>query len=209
MKRTLLSAFVLIFSTSAFAQYWGTQNSGFSTASRGISGLEVFDSNVVWAFAYDGGSANPPNVQEFTKTSNGGTTWTAGSINVGNPALTITNISGVSATTAWVGALLSTSNDGIGAVYKTTNGGVTWTAQQPFSTAGESFLNFVHAFDANNVIAGGDPENGEFELYTSSNGGTSWTRVASANIPNPQGSEYGYNAGYYAAALPYCKRPIP
>lgn len=198
MKRTLLSAFVLIFSTSAFAQYWGTQNSGFSTASRGISGLEVFDSNVVWAFAYDGGSTNPPNVQEFTKTSNGGTTWTAGSINVGNPAFTITNISGVSATTAWVGALLSTSNDGIGAVYKTTNGGVTWTAQQPFSTAGESFLNFVHAFDANNVIAGGDPENGEFELYTSSNGGTSWTRVASANIPNPQGSEYGYNAGYYA-----------
>lgn len=197
MKKVLLSAFALMVSSSAFSQYWSTQNTGFSTASRGISGMEVYDANTAWAFAYDG--ATPTNnVQEFAKTSNGGTTWTSGAINVGNPALTITNISGVSGTTAWVGALLSTSSDGLGAVYKTVNGGTTWIAQQAFSTAGESYLNFVHAFDANNVIVGGDPENAEFELYTTSNGGSSWTRVLDANLPNPNIGEYGYNAGYYA-----------
>lgn len=197
MKKVLLSAFALMVSSSAFSQYWSTQNTGFSTPSRGISGMEVYDANTAWAFAYDG--ATPTNnVQEFTKTSNGGTTWTSGAINVGNPALTITNISGVSGTTAWVGALLSTSSDGLGAVYKTVNGGTTWIAQQAFSTAGESYLNFVHAFDANNVIVGGDPENAEFELYTTSNGGSSWTRVLDANLPNPNIGEYGYNAGYYA-----------
>lgn len=197
MKKVLLSAFALMVSSSAFSQYWSTQNTGFSTPSRGISGMEVYDANTAWAFAYDGVTPTN-NVQEFTKTSNGGTTWTSGTINVGNPALTITNISGVSGTTAWVGALLSTSSDGLGAVYKTVNGGTTWIAQQAFSTAGESYLNFVHAFDANNVIVGGDPENAEFELYTTSNGGSSWTRVLDANLPNPNIGEYGYNAGYYA-----------
>lgn len=197
MKRILLSALALAISSSAFAQYWSTQNSGFATASRGIAGMEVYNATTVWAFAYDGVTSTN-NVQEFTKTSNGGTTWTAGSINVGDPTLTITNISGVSGTTAWVGALLSTSSDGLGAVYKTTDGGTTWTAQQAFSTSGESYLNFVHAFDSNNVVAGGDPEGGEYELYTSSNGGATWARVPNANLPNPLSGEYGYNAGYYA-----------
>lgn len=198
MKKILLSAFALLVSSSAFSQYWSTQNSAFTTPSRGISGIEVFDANTAWAFAYDGQtSAN--NVQEFTKTSNGGTTWTSGTINVGDPDMTITNISGVSGTTAWVGALFSTDSDGLGAVYKTVNGGSTWTAQQSFSTFGSSYLNFVHAFDANNVVAGGDPESGRFELYTTSNGGTNWTRVPAASLPTPLNGEYGYNAGYYAA----------
>ena len=196
MKKILLSAFALVISSSAFSQYWSTQNTAFTTPSRGISGMEVYDANTVWAFAYDG-SSSTNNIQEFTKTSNGGTTWTSGTINLGDPDLTITNISGVSSTTAWVGALLSTPSDGLGAVYKTVNGGVTWTAQQPFESAGESYLNFVHAIDANNVVAGGDPQGGEFELYTTSNGGTSWTRVPFANVPNPLSGEYGYNAGYY------------
>ncbi len=197
MKKILLSAFALLVSSSAFSQYWSTQNTTFATPSRGISGMEVFDANTVWAFAYDG-TTPTNNIQQFTKTSNGGTTWISGTIDVGDPDMTITNVSGVSGTTAWAGALLSTASDGLGAVYKTVNGGTTWTAQQTFSTSGQSYLNFVHAFDANNAIAGGDPESGEYELYTTSNGGTSWTRVPAANVPNPSNGEYGYNAGYYA-----------
>lgn len=196
MKKILLSTLTLLIGSSAFSQYWSVQNSAFTTQSRGISGMEVFNSSTVWAFAYDGATSTN-NIQEFTKTSNGGLTWTSGTINVGDPSLTITNVSGVSGTTAWAGAMLSTANDGLGAIYKTVDGGVTWTAQQSFSTVGQSFLNFVHAFDSNNIVAGGDPESGEFELYTTSNGGTTWTRVSAASIPNPLNSEYGYTGGYY------------
>lgn len=186
----------VLISSMSFSQYWGTQNSGFAVASRGISGLEVFDANTVWAFAYNGNNSTA-NVQEFTKTSNGGSTWTAGSINIGNTALKITNISGVSATTAWVGAF---DNDlGMGGVWKTTNGGTTWFNQKNLNTPGESWTNYVHFFDANNGIVGGDPESGEFEIYTTTDGGTTWTRVPAANIPNPLTDEYGYNAGYYTA----------
>ncbi|MCU7614401.1 T9SS type A sorting domain-containing protein [Chryseobacterium sp. GMJ5] len=195
MKKILLSAFAVMISASAFSQSWVTQNSGFATPSRGISGMEVYDANTTWAFAYDGVTSTN-NIQEFTKTSNGGTTWTAGTINIGEPGLHITNISGVSAATAWVGAFDNT--DGLGGVWKTTDGGVTWNNQLILSTFGESWTNFVHFFDANNGIIGGDPENGEFELYTTSNGGTTWTRVPFATLPNPLASEYGYNSGYYA-----------
>lgn len=197
MKKILLTAFALIAYTSASAQYWSTQNSGFATASRGISGLEVYDANTVWAFAYDGASSSSStNVQEFTKTSNGGTTWTAGNINLGNPALHITNISGVSATTAWVAAFDNTA--GMGGVWKTSDGGTTWVNQKMLNTPDESWTNYVHFFDANNGVVGGDPESGYFEVYTTSNGGTTWTRVPSANIPAPLTNEYGYNGGYYS-----------
>lgn len=195
MKKIILSIAAVLISSSSFSQYWGTQNSGFATASRGISGLEVFDANTVWAFAYNGISSTS-NVQEFTKTSNGGTTWTAGSINIGNTSLRITNISGVNATTAWVGAFNSTS--GMGGVWKTSDGGATWTNQKMLSTPNESWTNYVHFFDVNNGIVGGDPENGEFEIYTTSDGGTTWTRVPAANLPDPLTNEYGYNAGYYS-----------
>ncbi|HCA08674.1 T9SS type A sorting domain-containing protein [Chryseobacterium sp.] len=195
MKRILFSITALFISGAAFSQYWSTQNSAFATASRGISGMEVYDANTVWAFAYNGVTTTA-NVQEFTKTSNGGTTWTAGSINVGNSALKITNISGVSATTAWVGAFDNTN--GLGGVWKTSDGGATWTNQHMLTTAGQSWTNYVHFFDANNGIIGGDPESGEFEIYTTANGGTTWTRVPGANIPDPLTDEYGYNGGYYS-----------
>jgi len=195
MKKILLSITALLVSSTAFSQFWSTQNTGFATPSRGINGMEVYDANTVWAFALDG-SDTANNVQEFTKTSNGGTTWTSGTINVGNTNLRITNISGVSSTTAWAGAF--DGIDGLGGVWKTSDGGATWTNQLLLTTAGQSWTNYVHFFDANNGVAGGDPESGEFEVYTTSNGGTTWTRVPAANIPNPLPNEYGYNGGYYA-----------
>lgn len=195
MKRILLSACALLVSSSAFSQYWSVQNTAFTTASRAIAGLEVYDANTVWAFAADGVTTTN-NVQEFTKTSNGGTTWTPGTINIGDPELRITNISGVSSTTAWIGAFDDLI--GLGGVWKTTDAGTTWIQQKALTTPDESWTNFVHFFDANNGIVGGDPEGGRFELYTTSNGGSTWTRVASANLPSPLAGEYGYNSGYYA-----------
>jgi len=44
----------------------------------------------------------------------------------------------------------------------------------------------------------GDPINGEFEIYTTVDGGTTWTAVPGANIPNPQTGEFGV-VGYYSA----------
>nr|WP_294774276.1 T9SS type A sorting domain-containing protein [uncultured Flavobacterium sp.] len=201
MKKLLLSLSLLFTGFISNAQTWSTQATGFNLPNRGLSEINIVDANTVWALAYDG--ANTANViQEFTKTTNGGSSWEAGTIELGDPTLSINNISPVNGTTAWVSALDPTvGNNGV--IFKTTDGGVSWEQQNAGAFSGStSFINGVHFFDANNGVSFGDPLSGEFEIYTTSNGGDSWTAVPAANIPNPLGSgstiEYGYNGGNVA-----------
>lgn len=200
MKKILLS--ISFFSLTFFsnAQSWVEQATGFDAASRGVNEIQIVDVNTVWALAYDGTDITN-NIQEFTRTTDGGSTWVSGIINVGNSTLNINNICPISGTTAWISATDVTEGSptqGIGSVYKTIDGGVSWELQtgMEFTTSGSSWLNGVIFFDANNGVAFGDPEGGEFEIYKSSNGGTTWTRVGGSNIPNPLSNEFGYNGGY-------------
>lgn len=201
MKKFLLSFSLLFVGLTLNAQSWTSQATGFDNISRGLSEIHIVNPTTVWALAYDGVSASNV-IQEFTKTTDGGITWTPGTINVGDPTLTINNIAPISATTAWVSALTPTiGNNGV--IYKTTNGGATWQ-QQNIGTfnAATSFINGVHFFDANNGVSFGDAVAGEFEIYTTADGGETWDPVPGANIPNPLGSgatiEYGYNGGNVA-----------
>lgn len=194
MKKLLLSLSFVAFSSLSFAQLWTSQATGFTDASRGLEEIQIVNANTVWALAYDG--ANTSNViQEFTKTTDGGTTWVPGVIDVGDTALGINNICAINNTTAWVSAVNGT--DGTGSViYKTSDGGATWNQQNSAGFIGAtSFVNFVHFFDANVGFAMGDPNAGEFEIWRSTDGGDSWTLVPGANIPTFSSGEYGYNGG--------------
>jgi hypothetical protein len=44
----------------------------------------------------------------------------------------------------------------------------------------------------------GDPRNGYFEIYTTIDGGTTWTRIPQANISTSLTNEYGVSNGYSA-----------
>jgi photosystem II stability/assembly factor-like uncharacterized protein len=55
-----------------------------------------------------------------------------------------------------------------------------------------AFANVVYFWNKDEGFCMGDPNGGYFEIYTTSNGGVNWSRVARANIPNPSASdEYG------------------
>ena len=145
----------------------------------------------MWSTAYDG-SGTAANIQQFTKTLDGGNTWTPGNINVGNTGLGISMIKAISGTTAWLAAYPNAAGQ-LGGIWKTINGGSTWTKQTTatFSNA-SSFTNIVHFWNANDGFCMGDPINGEYEIYRTTNGGTNWTLVSGANIPNPLSGEFGY-----------------
>jgi len=103
-------------------------------------------------------------------------------------------ITAVDANTAWLSAYPTAA--ATGGIWKTTNGGTSWTRQNSatFNDAA-SFTNVVHFWDANEGFCQGDPigaGNGEFELYRTTNGGTTWSAIAGGNIPNPLSGEYGY-----------------
>lgn len=196
MKKLLLLLAFVPFS-GLNAQTWVSQATGFTDPSRGLDEIIALDANTVWAKAYDGSGAGAE-VQEFTLTTNGGTTWTPGIIDVGNPSLGINNISPVNSTTAWVSAINGTDGTG-SSIFRTTDAGVSWEQQNAggFISSG-SFINFVHFFDQNNGFAAGDPVGSplEFEIWTTSDGGDTWTQVPGASIPNPvNATEYGYNGG--------------
>lgn len=174
---------------------WDLKASGFSNASRGLKYMHAVNKDVVWATAYDGiNSANY--IQEFTKTTDGGNTWTPGTIN-NCTGLEPSMIFAFSKDTAYVPMYVQTgSNQGI---YVTRDGGTTWSRQSTASFSNSSsFPNVVHFFNRNDGFCMGDPINGDFEIYTTSNGGTNWTLVPGANIADPISGEFGV-VGYYSA----------
>ncbi|MCY1221979.1 BNR/Asp-box repeat protein [compost metagenome] len=198
MKKTLL--FLSLLAASGMSAQWVEQNSNFSAASRGVNNFEIIDANTVWALGYDG-TAAAATVQEFTRTTDGGANWVTGNIEIFDPSLTITNLSAVNATTAYAGAV--DADLGGGGVYKTTDGGQNWDNSNPAGyTSATSYFNVVHFFNENNGLTQGDPVgagNGEFEVYLTNNGGTTWTAAPAAALPDPAAGEYGYNGGNVAA----------
>jgi photosystem II stability/assembly factor-like uncharacterized protein len=191
MKQTTRSVFFLIglfISSSLFSQ-WTTQGSGLTTANRRIVDIVAVDRNTAWAVAKDNANATP--CRDFTRTTDGGATWTSGIVNTAPTNYDFSNITAIDANTAW--ALMYNTAAAGGGIFKTTDGGANWVQQAAglIFNGANSFPNIIHFWNANNGIAIGDPSGGYYEIYTTNNGGTTWTRTPSINIPAPQASEYG------------------
>ena len=196
MKKLLLSTLILC-AFNSNAQFWTEKSTGFATPARSLNSISIVNANVIWANAFDNADQLNPNftIKEYTRSIDSGNTWTAGSINLGPNSADMgsSSITAASSTVAWVSVSPGATNTG--GIWKTIDGGTNWTKQPTalFNSA-SSYPNFVYFWDANNGIAQGDPEGGEFEIYTTTNGGSNWNRVSGANIPNPStsGAEFGY-----------------
>lgn len=175
---------------------WNAKASGFGTPSRGIKYMHAVSKNLVWATASDGRSGGA-SIQEFTKTIDGGNTWSPGIIN-NCDGLEPAMVFAVSKDTAYA-PMFKQSGTNLQGIYVTRNGGTTWTRQKSalFSDAA-SFPNVVHFFNKNDGFCMGDPINGDFEIYTTSNGGNTWTQVPAGDIADPVTGEFGV-VSYYSA----------
>jgi photosystem II stability/assembly factor-like uncharacterized protein len=80
-------------------------------------------------------------------------------------------------------------------LYKTTDGGVSWVNMEAGYGA-SSFTNVICFVNDNDGFAQGDPIDGYYELYTTTDGGDTWTRVPEANIPAPTAGEYGITGNF-------------
>ena len=200
MKKILLYSIILTAFSSFGQTFWTAKATTFSQVSRGLDDISIVDNNVIWAKAYDGASSTPANVRQFTRSIDGGNTWTSGTINLGTnqTLLNISSITAISATTAWVSAYSDNGSTVLGGIWKTTDSGTTWVKQTTalFNDTTNSFTNLVYFWDTTTGFCQGDPSGGYFELYTTTDGGTNWTRVPSANIPAPLSGEYGYVHNY-------------
>lgn len=203
MKKLLLLPLVAIGFSAQAQTYWEEESTGFSTASTGVNEIRYVDANNVWVTGYDGAPGSGLQFRVYAKSTDGGNTWTNGPINLGSTLLGIGSLSPRSATKAWVAAF--PDGNALGGVWTTNDGGTVWTKQASasYNTGTDSFTNFVHFFDDNVGVTGGDPApaGSDFEIYTTTNGGAAWTRVAGANIPDPLPGEFGYTRIYETTPL--------
>lgn len=178
---------------------WSPQALGFSTIPRRISTVSSVDSNIVWANSIDDFDASGY-VGEYSRTADGGLTWTTGIIDT--PAGLSNEV--ICATDTLKAYVLNhyVAGGGLQGVYMTADGGTTWTRQNCFST--NSYPNCLFFFNKNDGWCMGDPVSGEFEIYTTSNGGSSWEKVNGSAIPDPVSGEYGWYHSFSAVNDTIC-----
>lgn len=188
MKKLLLFLILSTFYVGANAQVWVSQATGFSATSVGVRNISVVDANTAWISTYDG-SGGTANKRDFSRTIDGGVTWTPGVV----PAPVSNNwsmISAVDAQNAW--AAFYNANGGGGGIWHTADGGATWAQQGVgviFTSTATSFPNVVHFWNANEGMVMGDPTAANaFEIYTTTDGGTTWT---AATAPAALANEFG------------------
>lgn len=186
--RKFFTIAILAFTINASAQNpWTLQNSQISDSLKDVFSIVVTNPTTAWAAIYDN-HTNPVQC-EFRKTIDGGANWVPGTIGQSTD-YKFASIASLNKDTAW--AALFKSNGITGDIFRTYDGGSTWTTPDPTIYKGAtSFPNAIYFFDKNYGCSLGDPESGYFENYITSNGGTSWTRVPSGNIPPPLSGEEG------------------
>jgi len=142
--------------TVVYAQSWEPQTSGVTAGLRGISAVNA-------RVAYAGGTQGT-----ILKTTDGGTTWQRVSP-AGSADADFRDLEALSEREVFA---LSSGEGRLSRLYKTTDGGQSWTlarVNQP-----EGFWDAISFWDATHGILLGDPVNGRFTILTTGDGGATW-----------------------------------
>ncbi len=200
MKKNLLFIALFFASIGLNAQYWTQQNTNFTGTAIGVDQVSIVDSNIVWVNGFNG-SGTGSRIKAFSRTQDGGTTWTTGTYAGFGATVYPYVLTAASYTTAFAVAMDTASS--VASFWQTTDGGTTWTTVASALNGASSFADGVKFWNSTQGFCYGDPVNSEFEIYTTNDGGTTWTAVPGANIPDPSASdEYGYNGFDCAAIVP-------
>ncbi|HEX3009943.1 MAG TPA: C10 family peptidase, partial [Bacteroidales bacterium] len=174
---------------------WKPQNITLSVDSVNVEQIFAVDGNVVWAVLKDMSSKGRL-LRKYIKTIDGGATWTEGSVSCTSCSTKdISNIYAFSGSKAYVCLNPGNAANG-GAILLTEDGGATWTTQSSADFT-NSWANWVYFFDENNGICMGDSyklspsANYSFAIYTTSDGGKTWTAVTADKLPQALAGEAG------------------
>ena len=161
----------------------------------GIADIEILNENVIWAVGvkFDVNDSLygffGPSPVYMARTVDGGANWSVTQVPLGDLPF-IANMSVVDENTAFISGLDQFGN---AKTLKTTDGSQTWAVSPVGWDPVVSWPDYIHAFSPAKACVVGDPRDGEFEIYTTSNGGIEWFKVPGANIPNPLPGEFGFN----------------
>ena len=168
---------LVLFAANVWLGQWTSEASG--TVAR-LRGLSVVNEDVAWA---SGSGAT------CLRTINGGKTWDAWEV-PGASGLDFRDIHAVDARTAY---LLSIGPGEKSRIYKTDDGGVTWTLS--FTNRDpQGFLDAIAFWDNERGLALGDPLEGRFLILATDDGGKHWSRISPDGMPTALAGEGAFAA---------------
>jgi photosystem II stability/assembly factor-like uncharacterized protein len=142
------------------------QTSGTSALLQAVS---VVNERIVWVSGHRG---------TYVRSTDGGLTWRAGVV-PGADTLQFRDVHAVDSLTAY---LMSAGSGDQSRIYKTTDGGASWTLQFT-NDLPEAFYDCMDFWDADHGIAFSDAVDGRMVIIATENGGASWTRIAPPALP--------------------------
>jgi len=183
----------LAFVTPAEAQWWKVQTSGTDTNLRAVSAVYVPDARakgapvpVVWASGSNG---------VILKSVDEGKTWLRLHV-VGGSALDFRGIVAINASIAYV---MSSGEGEKSRIYKTTDGGATWSLQFTGNRK-ELFLDSIACLSDTHCFALGDPINSKFLLLKTADG-EHWNPLPTDTMPAAVPGEGAFAASNSCIAL--------
>ena len=153
------------------------QESGTNALLQAVS---VVDARIVWVSGHRG---------TFARTLDGGATWQSSRV-PGADSLEFRDVHAVSADTAY---LMSAGSGALSRVFKTTDGGRTWTLQH-LNAEPEAFFDCFAFWDSRRGVLFSDAVRGEHMVLTTNDGGASWVRAPSARLPPAAAGEGSFAA---------------
>lgn len=198
MRKNLFFLAFILFGFIVNAQTWTVQNTNMPGTSIGVDQVSVVDSNIVWVNGFNG-AGTTVRLKLSSRTQDGGNTWVAGAYNGFGATVFPQVLCGVSYTKAFAIAM-DTAAGGYASFWKTTDGGANWSlVTGVMNNAAVTFADGVMFWNSSKGFCYGDPVNNKFDIYYTTDGGTTWTPTLAANVTTPLSGEYGYN-GYECTA---------
>jgi len=196
-KGLLILALVAM-SFSVSAQAWRQQYTNMTGSTTYVDQIAVVDSNIVWVNGTNGSSTVDGFINAHSRTNDGGETWVPGTYNGIASTVDIRVLAASSYTNAFAIAMDTVSS--VASFWKTIDGGANWSlVTGVMNTGSTTFADGVSFWDSSKGFCYGDPVSGKFDIYYTTDGGTTWTPTLAANTAAPVAGEYGYNGAECAA----------
>ncbi len=191
-KLLLITSWLMFVSFPAKPQSWITQNVNPLNDGYNFICMSAVDNMTALGIGFNYGQTTALGYF-LSKTSDGGTTWTSSALGTNYFP---TSFQALSSDTAWISINYdngSVAQNWYGSLLKTTDGGNTWINNSTIPFDSTSYVDMVHFFNSNEGVAFGDALNGSFEVYYTSNGGTTW---GTSIVPPALSGEYGLENHY-------------
>ncbi|HET9150123.1 MAG TPA: hypothetical protein VFN83_00235 [Gemmatimonadales bacterium] len=153
-----------------------TQSSGSTALLQAVSAVS---NDVVWVSGQRG---------TWARSLDGGRSWTTGGVPEGD-TLQFRDVYAASADTAW---LLSAGNGDLSRIYRTTDGGRSWTLQFR-NTDPAAFYDCMDFWDARRGLVFGDEVNGRVMVLETTDG-EHWSLIPAGRLPKALDGEGGFAA---------------